>query len=245
MSSITTKVAQGFGPAKVAQGSGVPFFKRRFLIARRFQLRVAAGLGLTTAALGAVYAGVLDLMLDAARGSVPDAASLRAEFERQDLYMFGLLGALALLAAVGLGLWSILATYRVVGPLYVMTRQLGVLAEGRYPQLRPLRQGDEFQEFYELLHRVVSVLKAREVDEALRLDQAVQALQALPGASEGRGKAALETLRGMRDRKRQSTQSVGSLAAGTPRSSAPPVAVSQAPAAPLQIRTGQAGPTAA
>jgi hypothetical protein len=233
-------------PPTVDQASRIPFFKRRFLIARRFQLRVAAALGATTAALGAVYAGVLDLMLDAARSSIPDAASLRAEFERQDLYMFGLLGGLAMFAAAGLGLWSILATYRVVGPLYVMTRQLGVLAEGRYPQLRPLRQGDEFQEFYELLHRVVSVLKAREVDEALRLDQAVQALQALPGASEGRGKAALDALRGMRDRKRQSTQSVGSLAGGASRSNpAPPAVVPRSPAAQPQARPGQAGPTAA
>jgi hypothetical protein len=80
-------------------------------------------------------------------------------------------------------------------------------AAGHYPVESPLRRGDEFQEFYDLLHRVVSLLKARENEDVLRLEQALSALQGLAPASNESARKALESLRAMRDRKRRTTSS--------------------------------------
>src|SRR5262245_38755540 len=57
---------------------------------------------------------------------------------------FGL--GFAAITAGGVGLWSILMTHRVCGPMYVMKRYLLELAGGRLPSLRPLRKRDEFKD---------------------------------------------------------------------------------------------------
>ena len=50
-------------------------------------------------------------------------------------------------------------THRISGPIYVMSNQLRDLLEGKTPVMRPLRKGDEFQDFYALLKQVVERVK--------------------------------------------------------------------------------------
>jgi nitrogen fixation/metabolism regulation signal transduction histidine kinase len=43
---------------------------------------------------------------------------------------------------------SISLTHRIAGPLYVMSKYLGDLRDGKDIRFRPLRKGDQFQDFY-------------------------------------------------------------------------------------------------
>ncbi len=43
---------------------------------------------------------------------------------------------------------SISLTHRISGPIYVMSQYLKDVREGKDPGLRPLRKGDQFQDFY-------------------------------------------------------------------------------------------------
>jgi hypothetical protein len=66
---------------------------------------------------------------------------------------------LAAIPALALGLWSIIATHRICGPLYVLEQHLGELSEGRFPKRRTLRKKDEFKEFYDLFWRALTTLE--------------------------------------------------------------------------------------
>lgn len=65
-----------------------------------------------------------------------------------------LVGALLLFNVV-LALVSIAVTHRMAGPVFVIERYLDTLADGRLPQMRQLRRGDEFTELWASLHRLV------------------------------------------------------------------------------------------
>lgn len=77
-----------------------------------------------------------------------------------------MVGSLVLLAAVlasipalALGLWSIIVTHRMCGPLFVLERYLSELIDGRFPKRRPLRKKDEFKDFYEVFWQAMHTLE--------------------------------------------------------------------------------------
>lgn len=53
-------------------------------------------------------------------------------------------------------------THQISAPIYLLTRYMEEIIEGKYPEVRPMRKGDEFREFYELFERMVETLKERE-----------------------------------------------------------------------------------
>ncbi len=71
-------------------------------------------------------------------------------------------GAFAAVMAVAFGVWTVLVTHRICGPLHVMSGFLDELAAGRFPTRRPLRKHDEFKEFYDRFWRAVDALKAKQ-----------------------------------------------------------------------------------
>lgn len=81
----------------------------------------------------------------------------------------------AALTAGGVGLWSILMTHRVCGPMFVMKRYLLEVAQGRLPSLRPLRKRDEFKDLYEAFDQAISALRANKQRELLQLNTALEA----------------------------------------------------------------------
>ena len=88
------------------------------------------------------------------------------EFHQATANDGGLIGSLVLLAAVlasipalALGLWSIIVTHRMCGPLFVLERYLRELIEGRFPKRRPLRKKDEFNDFYEVFWQAMDTLE--------------------------------------------------------------------------------------
>ncbi len=73
----------------------------------------------------------------------------------------------ALLTAGAIGLWFIIVTHRMCGPLFVMEGYLREVISGRIPSVRPLRRKDEFKEFFATFESALNSLKAskqRDID---------------------------------------------------------------------------------
>jgi methyl-accepting chemotaxis protein len=83
----------------------------------------------------------------------------------------------AALTAGGVGLWSILMTHRICGPMFVIKRYLLEVAQGRLPSLRPLRKRDEFKELYDAFDQAITALRANKQRELLQLNTALDAVR--------------------------------------------------------------------
>lgn len=77
---------------------------------------------------------------------------------------------------VVLGLGVVFVTHRMAGPIFVFRRYLRVIGEGRIPQVRALRKGDEFGEVIEQLQLTVVALEERLKREIAGLERARSAL---------------------------------------------------------------------
>ena len=86
---------------------------------------------------------------------------------------FGL--GFAAITAGGVGLWSILMTHRICGPMFVMKRYLLEVAQGRLPSLRPLRKRDEFKDLYDAFDQAISALRSSKQRELMQLNTAFEA----------------------------------------------------------------------
>jgi hypothetical protein len=88
------------------------------------------------------------------------------------LYLIVLVIAMAL----ALAFWGLVVTHRVSGPLFVIARYFGELADGRYPDLRPLRRHDELQDFFAAFEDAVAGLKARDGATLRSIEDAIAAI---------------------------------------------------------------------
>ena len=61
-----------------------------------------------------------------------------------------------------LGVLGLIITHRVCGPIFVITRHINAMADGKLPSLRPLRQGDEFASMFLAFQRLLDGTKARD-----------------------------------------------------------------------------------
>jgi len=77
--------------------------------------------------------------------------------------------------AVVLCVWGLVVTHRISGPLYLVARYLDVIAEGTYPDVRPLRKRDELHSFFTTFDDAVSTLKKRDEDNAKALNDTLAA----------------------------------------------------------------------
>ena len=200
------------------QASAPPVARRNFLVDRSFQLKYAGTLAIIGAAISSIF-GVL-MILTEMEALRPLYASLPpqgiATLRHVELTQLWMTAITALLMAASLGLFGILITHRVAGPIYVLGRYVSVLARGRYPIMRPLRRRDELKAFFERFREAVESLRAREEEEARQLDAvlarvgdpanlATLATPAMQARIE-EGRAALALLRTLRDRKRDVTE---------------------------------------
>ena len=74
-----------------------------------------------------------------------------------------LVAILAIILAESIALYVILIrkTHRISGPIYVISNFMKDIIAGRDPKLRPLRKGDELQEFYDLFQKMVKAIRSR------------------------------------------------------------------------------------
>jgi signal transduction histidine kinase len=90
---------------------------------------------------------------------------LKKSLQASDINVVVMLIIFVAVMIVALTIWGIIITHRVAGPLFIISRQLVDIAEGRYPKMRPLRKKDELHSFYATMNRMVSSLKQNEEDE--------------------------------------------------------------------------------
>jgi len=158
--------------------------RRTFLIDRGFQLKwtfiivavgviVSAGLGYFIVRLNMTNTELLGL----------DAkfADQVADFDAVAIYY--LVGFVVVMAAF-LFTWGIFMTHRVAGPIFIISRYLGELADGQVPQTRPLRRGDELKGFFETFSRMMDGLREKNLGEAELLEKAAAALEQAGGQAE-------------------------------------------------------------
>jgi len=72
--------------------------------------------------------------------------------------------AFAAVPAIACGLWAIVMTHRLCGPIRVIENHLRALESGKFPKHRPLRKKDDFRDVYGLFWRAVDKMKKSEVE---------------------------------------------------------------------------------
>ncbi len=189
--------------------------RRHYLIDARFQLKYT----LLVVAFGGILMGAFGLaiwheihanselavgqQITAALGTpVPGAADFRSTLESADQRVFWTLVAACLAVMAGLGLAGILLSHRVAGPMLLLDRYTRALGEGAFPTIRPLRRGDEFQDYFAALQETVDRLRQREKQE-------IDVLEAAAAALRGSGpevERAREALAALLRRKRESLE---------------------------------------
>ena len=166
--------------------------RRTYLLDREFQLKYI----LLLSSLGA--GGMLVLGLLAHRVHATEEA---AQAGTTLLWLTGL-GVVGL--AVTLGLFGLVLTHRVAGPVHVMSLYMAALAAGRYPRLRPLRKKDELRSFFDRFGEAVERIRQREAEEAHAIAEGMEAF--CPLASTEQAREALRTLESLHGRKRQAVE---------------------------------------
>lgn len=81
-----------------------------------------------------------------------------------------------LLEIVALGFWGIMVTHRIAGPIFIITRYVKSIRDGVYPDMRPLRDGDEMKTFFDSFRDMVEMLRNRDKEDVAILDEAIKQL---------------------------------------------------------------------
>jgi signal transduction histidine kinase len=126
--------------------------------------------------------------------------AFQAQLADADAQIFLVLVGSFLLFNVLLFFVGVFITHRMAGPIFVLRRYLLALAEGRLPQIRKLRKGDEFKEVLEALVVAADALQHRTEAEINLLKRTITALETQGEATTGlRGELAtqVETKRAM------------------------------------------------
>lgn len=147
-------------------------YKRRLIpiVDRAFQFKYTGIIVL----VAAVVSAVLGLLLLESYNEMTEIIGLsediadRMKVDDAQRVFFIVIGFL-IAEVVILGLLGLLITHRVCGPIFVINRSLAAVLEGRYPNLRPLRSGDEFRTTFDTMVDLLTALKERDSDEAKSL----------------------------------------------------------------------------
>lgn len=105
-------------------------------------------------------------------------AELRARMAQEDGRLVWKLVISWLVLVVLLFALGILATHRIVGPLYVVDRNLARLMAGEPVRPRPLRRGDEFQALFDRVAALGLRWQTARSEEKMVIEGALDALQA-------------------------------------------------------------------
>jgi hypothetical protein len=181
------------------------FGRRTFVVDRGFQLKYTLMLAITGAVISAVFGCLMYAAHVEARRTVESyrtlvpSAWLKIQLSQGETTMLWLVAGVTVMMAAALGLFGVLITHRVAGPIYVMSNYMAVLGNGRFPRMRPLRKNDELKHFFDRFHEAVEMLKKRETDEAAQLQEIIA--QLTPLATTPEAQAALLTLRTLQERK--------------------------------------------
>lgn len=97
----------------------------------------------------------------------------RGEVARSDQVFLLYLIILVVLMALALTIGGIIVTHRISGPLYIVARHFQSIADGHYPDIRPLRKNDELHEFFAAFEGAVVAMKNRDAELAREMKDAL------------------------------------------------------------------------
>ncbi len=182
--------------------------RRQYLINPAFQWKyavtIAFGVFVTSTIMSSVLYGILHHQ---ARMRTLDPVAYSADVT---FVVFLAGAAFALLTGAGVGLWSIIVTHRMVGPLYVMSRFMLELKEGRLPKMRALRQKDEFKEFYEVFVGAVDNLRVMKQRQLGVLTEAMTTIHSMERAEGDERSRAVQSLSGqLREMREELARALG------------------------------------
>jgi hypothetical protein len=180
------------------------------VVDRRFQYKYTALLSGLSALMSALFGALMYLAHREAIDDVFRGGSIPADVAARSITLIWLIAGMAFLMAVAFGLFGLLITHRVAGPVYVMSQFVEVLAHGHYPRMRPLRRHDELKDFFDRFQRAIEALRERDLEEAEILAGAMKRLASIATTPEAR--EVMEALRAMHARKREATEPSQSLA---------------------------------
>jgi hypothetical protein len=147
------------------------------LIDSRFQLKYTGIIVLVGVAVSAILGYFIYWLTMENRDLLGIDAEILAHVDAQDSYYMYMLIGFVVVMAVFLFLWGILITHKVAGPIFIISRYLRELGEGKVPHTRPLRRGDELKGFFETFSGMVASMKAVNLAEAEILEKGVQAIK--------------------------------------------------------------------
>jgi hypothetical protein len=184
--------------------------RRTFLVDRSFQLKYSFILGAVGALIGVICALTMYLVRRRLLADISLPPALVAELTSVNVHVTWVVLVVAVLCGIALGVFGILLTHRIAGPIYALTHSVAALARGRYPLVRPIRRSDELKDFFELFRKSIESLRAREVEEIFRIEELILELSAIKGVAVEKAVKSLRTL------KQTKSASIGHLGAADP-----------------------------
>jgi len=195
------------------------FVRRRYLVDRRFQLKYTALIVAVASVIMTLFSAAIwrelrsnselavgQRLLTGVGGAagnsaaaMRDALALTEDVALSDQRQFIFLLLASLVVILALGIWGVLITHRVAGPVLVLSRYTQALGEGHFPPIRQLRKGDELQIYFDTFRLAVEQIKSREAQEADDLENAVAQLAI---SARGEDAAAVDLILRLVERKR-------------------------------------------
>ena len=172
MSSVDSKAAQ-----VISSGHR----KRRFfaIVDKAFQWKYAS----LVAAMGMALVSGMGLLLYSSHVEntslllLEQNPELLAQVQAADRLFLSLLAAGIVVIGTVLLMVGLLVTHRMSGPLYLARRYLSLIGQGGYPEVRDLRRGDEFKDFFVTLNRTVNHLRSRDMEYLREIEETLALLR--------------------------------------------------------------------
>ncbi len=92
-------------------------------------------------------------------GVMRQYVDLLKSFTEQNLQLIIIITVIVLLWGIFLYFYLVRLTHRISGPLFVISRHMADIIEGRDPQFRDLRDKDEFKEFYDRFRQMADKIR--------------------------------------------------------------------------------------
>lgn len=147
-------------------------FRRQYIINRRFQLKYTGLAAFCVFAVSLVASiAIYFIQFQESQARILSSAWTHAQENTFAIGLFGVIFAGAM--AVGFGLWSIMVTHRICGPIFVIRRFLDDLMAGSFPTRRALRAKDDFNDFYDHFWRTIDALRTKKHEETAQLSDAL------------------------------------------------------------------------
>jgi len=167
-----------------------PFRRKQFLINRAFQIKytvIIAIIGIIIAVLwGTLFYKaskensqqmLMLVQMDPNLSSMSDIIKDKLATEDSKIMIY--LIAFVIAIFLSLVIWGILITHRIAGPIFIISRYVDSIADGKIPETRPLRKKDELKEFFDKFSRMLDALKERENVDLVAINDTLKTLDNL------------------------------------------------------------------